>query len=286
MRRSYHGYAKTGSTLDGYNFNNYPIHKFVHLNVPEINYPVYPLVIGTDTWHCECFRERKNSDIFAIEYVTEGIFIFNQNGMEYHCHPGDVYLLHYSNNSTMRCESTIAVKKTVILSGSLLMPILVQLGLDKVTVISLKEREKIDFLFQELMNEVELSVNVSGRLSELSYAVLMTLAEQLIIASHPKELRKALKFIQNSLHSTLSLTELAQYANVSKATLNRLFQEYMHCSPINYYIEQKFAAAQQLLRFYTVKQVANIMNFSSAQYFSKEFKKHFGVSPKHFPAAH
>ena len=180
----------------------------------------------------------------------------------------------------MRCQSTTARKKTLILTGPLLTPLLASTGLLNTPVISLKDTSRIDRLFAELINEAEKPISTPCHLSELSYAVLMTLAEQLVFAPRPEELQKALRFIQRSLSSTLSLTELAEYANVSKATLNRLFKEYMHCSPINYFIERKLANAMQLLQHYPVKQVAAMLNYPSAQYFSKEFKKHFGISPK------
>ena len=168
------------------------------------------------------------------------------------------------------------------MDGSLLLPMLASSRLDQVFCIRNVDRSRLDPWF-DLMDELSLQTEPDGeKLSSLCYSFLLTLAEQKVISPRPEELQKALKFIRKSLNSSLQLDDLVKHAGVSKATLHRLFKEYFNCSPVNYFLQQKMEKAKTLLQYFPVKQVAAMLNFSSAQYFSSEFKKHYGVSPKNF----
>lgn len=243
-------------------------------------YPVYAEFAGNDLWHQQCRRQRINSDVFSIEYVTGGIFVFNHDDVEEECSGGDIFLLHHGSNSGMRCKTVTAVKRVIIMRGSALAELLSSTGLDRVFRIKVADRAKVDYLFDRIC-----SFDVSepaGRLSILCYELLLTLAEQAIIAPRPPELQKALDFIRRSLDNSLSLDELSCYAGVSNATLNRLFQKYFSCAPMEYFRKLRMEKVCHLLKYYPVKSVAVMMNFSSTQYLASEVKKHFGVSPKSF----
>ena len=283
MKTRFNAKVPDGSQLYGYNYNNYPIHKFMIFNNFDDKFPIFPNGMGDDYWHRECFRQRINSNVFAVEYVTEGVFIFNHNGIEVKCNPGEIFLVHFGSDSSMRCETLTATKKMVNMSGSLLQPMLGATGLDRIFCIRPADRSRIDRIFDELYS----AGNFDGTgdfnlLSSLCYKLLLTLADEVITSVYPEELQKALSLIHRSLDSSLSLSDLSRKSGVSKATLNRLFSEYIKCSPVNYFITQKMLRAKTLLQYHPVKQVADMLNYSSSQYFSKEFKKHFGVSPKNF----
>ena len=52
---------------------------------------------------------------------------------------------------------------------------------------------------------------------------------------------------------------------------------------MNYYLELKMNEAKSmLLSNHRVKEVARRLNFSSAAYFSAEFKKRYGISPRSY----
>ena len=76
------------STLDGYNYGEYPNHDFYYIydNVPL--YPVFINFCGYDIWHKECLRKRTFSDTFAIEYIQKGGVLFQQNNIKMRVNPG------------------------------------------------------------------------------------------------------------------------------------------------------------------------------------------------------
>ncbi|MBO4630381.1 MAG: helix-turn-helix transcriptional regulator, partial [Lentisphaeria bacterium] len=62
------------------------------------------------------------------------------------------------------------------------------------------------------------------------------------------------------------------------------FRKYLKTSPIHYFLDQKLERAKMLLENhpYSVKEVAEMLNYASSQYFASEFKKKYGVPPKNF----
>ncbi|NML41041.1 helix-turn-helix transcriptional regulator [Chitinophaga sp. G-6-1-13] len=77
-----------------------------------------------------------------------------------------------------------------------------------------------------------------------------------------------------------SLSELAQLSGLNEFKLKKGFREVFNDSIINYVNEYKLLQAkEQLLSHVPIKHVAEELGYSSIQYFSKMFKKKFGVSP-------
>ena len=74
------------------------------------------------------------------------------------------------------------------------------------------------------------------------------------------------------------------HSGVSRATLHRQFRRYMKMSPINYFLDQKLERAKMLLEnnLHSIKEVAEMLNYASPQYFASEFKKKFGLPPKNY----
>ena len=72
--------------------------------------------------------------------------------------------------------------------------------------------------------------------------------------------------------------------------MRKLFKKEVGVSPSDYLLKERMSLAQQLIsggvtnRFssYTVSQIAEACGFSEPLYFSRVFKKYFGVSPSEY----
>lgn len=83
-----------------------------------------------------------------------------------------------------------------------------------------------------------------------------------------------------NLYSRLSLEEISRQTYYSKAFLNRIFNKYVGTSIIQYYVRLKIREAKKLLREnHAPSSVAVQLQFDSATYFTKVFKKHTGMTP-------
>ena len=274
------------SKLEGYNFNEYPIHKFRTVNRPDSIYPLWVFSCGLDEWRKECFRKRTFSDTFAVEYVQTGVFIFQQNNITMRAEPGKIFLVHLDRNNSMRCETDFATKRTVIMRGPLLLrSTLEMLGLTRIDLISPADRERIDRYFDRIYDLCGETTQESRReMSIACYSLLIELAEQSTIRQRPPELQRALEYIQGHVNDPPHLEDLIRCSGVSGATLHRQFRKYLNTSPINYFLDQKLERARILLEnhLYSIKETAEELNYASPQYFAAEFKKKYGVPPKRF----
>jgi len=98
--------------------------------------------------------------------------------------------------------------------------------------------------------------------------------------SHPK-LEEVATLMEANLQEPLALNELADYAGLSRRQLERLFQRYVSCPPLKYYLELRLARARLLLlqTRMPITEVALACGFVSPTHFTKCYHDHFGHSP-------
>ncbi len=91
-------------------------------------------------------------------------------------------------------------------------------------------------------------------------------------------------YISSHYNEEIDLNECAERCNISRSRFTHLFTEVIGTSPYRY--QQKFRLEQacELLRSSSlpIAEVAQNVGFSDALYFSRLFKKRFGVAPSEF----
>ncbi len=156
------------------------------------------------------------------------------------------------------------------------------LGLTGVNVVTPRHAPVVIELFRRIHRC--LSVKKLGFSHELTlsvWEVLLACAEGLS-KDYPAALRHAMEFMRANVHQTLRLQEISESASLSVRQCTRLFQEHHGCAPVSFFIQQKMAVAENLVvnTAEPFKQVAAALGYDDSLYFSVQFKKHFGVSPR------
>lgn len=98
-------------------------------------------------------------------------------------------------------------------------------------------------------------------------------------------LAPALAYInEHYTEGSVSLSRLAELCEISEPYLRRLFQRAFCVSPAVYMRNLRLKYAKELLRAggYSISEAAMLSGFGDIAYFSREFKKATGVSPKEF----
>jgi len=95
---------------------------------------------------------------------------------------------------------------------------------------------------------------------------------------------KAIDFIEHNFHNNIYIQELAEMGFMSVRNFQRIFKEATGLSPNDYLLELRIQSASKLLTetdsaIYDVSNQVGIMDWF---YFSKAFKKKFGVSPLNY----
>lgn len=91
-------------------------------------------------------------------------------------------------------------------------------------------------------------------------------------------------FINNNYSQDISLNRISRNMYLSPVYISKIFKEEIGESPINYLIKVRLSKAAELLEkgSISIKNVARQVGYSDAYYFSKLFKKYYGVPPSKY----
>lgn len=92
----------------------------------------------------------------------------------------------------------------------------------------------------------------------------------------------ALGYLKNNLEKEITLEQLAEHVHLNKNYLVRLFKQAYGKSPIRMLISLRMELARDLLTStdMPVGDIAAACGYTSAAYFTAEYKKQFGLTPK------
>ncbi len=92
--------------------------------------------------------------------------------------------------------------------------------------------------------------------------------------------KTAVDYMNNNIHRSISIEELAQVCHLSASSIKRLFKKYTGIGIHSYLIALKMKTATGLLQSgISVTSTAAKLGFSSQGYFSAAYKREMGISP-------
>ena len=99
-------------------------------------------------------------------------------------------------------------------------------------------------------------------------------------ANHDK-LVDAVALMEANIEEPLTLGEVASYLTVSPRQLERLFREYLHCTPSRYYLDVRLRQARLLLlqTGLSIAAIASRCGFSTPARFAKSYSAKYGRRP-------
>lgn len=97
-------------------------------------------------------------------------------------------------------------------------------------------------------------------------------------------IRNCINYIQSNINKNLTVTDLAKMCNLSESTFYRTFVKIVGAPPKKYILEKKLSQSKLLLKFTsnTIESISFQLGYYSPFQFSRDFKKKFGISPKHY----
>lgn len=125
------------------------------------------------------------------------------------------------------------------------------------------------------------------------YAVLLhmrrgTIMDTLAPAGQDEDpVDRAVRFINDHiLLRPVTVSTVAGELGLSPAYFTRLFQRKIGMTPVKYIIEVRMAQAKRMLteENYSIKEIAAALHYEDQLYFSRQFSKAMGVSPRKYRA--
>jgi AraC-like DNA-binding protein len=168
---------------------------------------------------------------------------------------------------------------------------------EKLNKISDSTKKQIDFLFDVVRTDCGsedidnvVADNILKTILLLIYRDVKTLSGT--TGHHKRELQsrqrklvvKAKKYIDKNFKAPIHLEDVAMELQVSPFYLSRLFSRNSDFSLVEYLTKVRLNEAEKLLLDgrYNVNDIAQMVGYENGNYFSKVFKKHFGISPSKF----
>lgn len=230
----------------------------------------------------------------VIHYVTKGYGTFKFNGKVYTLKQGDIFILLKG----MKVEYVASIDDPweyywIGFSGSNANEYLNRTSITNSYVANCEKNSKIPQIILN-MCEISKTYNPSSSddillLKEL-YSLLYTLIEEFPkpFEYKDKELHKyiqdALNFINSNYMHSITVQEIADYVNLSRSYLYKMFIKNLGISPQRYLINLRMYKATLLLKGtkLPIGEVASSVGYSDSLLFSKTFSKHFSMSPLNY----
>ncbi len=121
-----------------------------------------------------------------------------------------------------------------------------------------------------------------------TYAIILKLCEaleeQYIPSQKLKKLAPAMEYISQNYNTEIRNDDLAKLIGVSTVYFRKLFTEIYGVSPINYIKQLRINKAKEMLRsdYGSITDIATSLGYLNIYDFSRDFKKHVGVSPRKY----
>lgn len=237
---------------------------------------------GTSKWIRRAAASRQDSRIFSLEFVTKGIFRFEQDGEVGLAEDGDIFLARFHTSHRMECVSETAEKKMFKLDGPLLPLLLRGLHLENANILHPRDSERIARIYDRISRALTQKKS-AFELSLLAVELLFTIAEETAVDAFPPQAAKMSEYLEQQLGETFRLEKMAHHFAMSKSTLLRHFSRYFQITPGAYLKRLRLEEAQYLLRHeteFSIKEIAQQVGYPSPFHFSTEFANFAGMSPK------
>ncbi|PAP74800.1 hypothetical protein B1759_16615 [Rubrivirga sp. SAORIC476] len=128
-----------------------------------------------------------------------------------------------------------------------------------------------------------------GRVREVLYAAVRGEAGT-FIRNHlggGQEIARVVGYVRDHVHEPISVDDLARRAGMSRSAFDRRFKEATTYAPLQFVKAMRLGnAALRLRQGASVGEAAYAVGYASASQFSREFRRHFGASPRAWGRAH
>lgn len=266
---------------------NYTAHRGVGVAMsasaePDVKLPIAVVRCGYARRMLDLNYQREVSDVTAIEIVLAGDAEYEQGGEHHLVKAGEMFILRQNESHRyVTGPSGFVHKRYINLEGPALAATLRSVGLTEKDHVVLQNPRRIESFFREISRQMK--AQAPGFRVEMSCLAsrILTEAGQSTTPQYPDAIAKALEYMAENAKGRVTLKDLLSLTKMSQANFCRLFQTYMGVAPIQFFLSSKINEAKRLLENTddSISAVAAQVGLGRPLYFSRQFKKHTGVSP-------
>ncbi len=220
---------------------------------------------------------------WSFQLVTCGTLILKQEGKgTLKLKKGDFFLTRPGHRYDFEVLENVE-KRYIMVSHGVLVTLLCEQGyLAEQTVIAGADISYISRVFDDIRTlAVSGGEDMQRKLSAITYEFLLHLPPEDAPLELPGGLSRIIEDIHGNITERITLKTMSAKYGIGERTLNRLFQKYMNCSPIQYVIRTRMMYARQMLQSegLGIENIAKVCGYRSFAFFVKEFKRMFSCTP-------
>lgn len=224
---------------------------------------------------------RKCSELYVVEYITDGEGTVICGGREFHPKKGDVYILpkgkehRYFSSPDNPWE-----KKWMNISGALCEGLISVYGIEDTFYFP---DSSVGGLFDEFFEFCGQNTDIY-KINEFG-AVIFHRIVQRLSANAEKNVRNAAKetkrYIESNIYEKLSAESAAKNAGFSVSQIGRIFKKEYGKTVYSYILDRKIDTAENLLgnTSLSVKEISDMLHFTDEHYFCNIFKRKRRMTP-------
>ncbi len=235
---------------------------------------------------------RENYASIALELQLEGETAYYENNKKIILKPGEVYLTTPGQNVVMSNTSLkFGRNLQLIVSGGAVKLLVESLGLTECRHLDFSEPDKQQVIIANLTRIADLMRGArrsdAAENSNLGYQLLTMIADQFAKQKQPVMpalVTHAVNYMKSSPNRVSSVSQLAEELGTSRATLSRLFRQWLEISPQKYWNAIRMESAKQLIETaqFSFKEIAEELGFQNSLYFSTAFRNYTGQTPTEY----
>lgn len=228
--------------------------------------------------------ERKNRSLWALVIKYEGETFYTSNGKKYVSNINNIAILPKGCSYEWKCSE----------SGHFS---IVEFECDKTHSGIFSFNVKNGELYIKTIRKMEInrtlkktaySLDELSALYSLLSSLIKTSVQKYVPSGKERKILPAIKYIAQNYNKGICNGELAEITGLSAVYFRKLFKEVTGVSPIRYVQLIKMKKAEEMLKsdYATITDIAYSLGYNNVYEFSRDFKKHMGISPLKYAKSH
>ncbi|MCY9665918.1 AraC family transcriptional regulator [Paenibacillus alginolyticus] len=236
-------------------------------------------------------------DYYLIHYVISGKGVFSSQGEEYELGAGDSFVIEPEQLISYVSDETDPWHYCwIAFTGTQAAALVSSTGVNPLQpIIHTKRNRHIPVLFRHIQQALR-AKKANAQLKSIGYLHLLlgeycetlsasTLAGMVTEAESDRIVQQAIHYLSTQYAEPITIELMAESLGYNRAYLSRMFKRHTKVTPVTFLLKLRVDKARLLLRErleLTIEQIASSVGFYDPLYFSKQFRRWYGVSPSEY----
>lgn len=264
------------------------------LYTTDENRPIEICYFGEETCEPNHFHGPAIRDEYLLHYVISGQGSYIIDDHKYVLRAGQGFFIPPHKITYYQADEKDPWHYTWVgFKGSEAKRLISKTGLgDTEYIFSCGEESDIRNYFKKMEHIRRINRGREERLIGLTYQILGCLIQDAVHDESRDDkdsnqliyLKEAIMYIRSNYYKPLSISDVASYLAIDRSYLFMIFKQQLNISPKTYLMHYRFNKASHLLisTSLTVNDISFSIGYKDPLTFSKAFKKHFNLSPRHY----